>query len=269
MKKIKWVSYLLMILIAISSSCYALTIVPVEPSSKESIWRIIAIIVGIVIIPLLIYGILLKIMISRNKKETKKLKIRNSIFLLVFLMFFLVNILFVYTQIRHYVVVRYGYVDVDNQKLIEPKFEYAEEFYNGYAKIGYDFKYGFINKVGDTISQTVYSELSYFNESGNAYGRIGDDDGWGGSSDVKYYKIYQNGNRELITREEYNQNKNIEPGKQENDIKLKAKRIYNYADIFISLTIGMLSFIGIIKIIEKKDLQVNGGYDGENSKKEN
>lgn len=276
MKKIKWVSYLLMILIGISSSCYALSIAP--PSILERIINFIAGF-GTIILLLILYGILIKNMISKNKekqRKTKKVKVRNSVFLLITIIVLAVNIWKINQEISFHTIVRYGYTDAENNILIEPKFEYAEEFYNGYAKIGvegfsgmsYLSKYGFINRAGEVIVEPIYHALSYFNEVGHAYGKIYD------YGECKYYKIYQNGNVELITLEEYSENENIEPVEEDNNIRLKEKKMYNdvehllYVILIRLIVVGLLLF-GIIKIIKKKDLQINGGYDGKSVKKEN
>lgn len=274
MKKIKVSILVLTILICISNFCYADVVY--APTITENAVEIIvgyAELVGYfyIIIPLIvIYGILVKIIISKNRGKSKKIKIKKSLIILILIILLSAIIGYINKVIINNVetTIKYGYIDNKGTVLIEPKFEYAEEFYNGFAKIGiikfgyahhggpipYKELLGFINSKGKIIVQPIYDELSNFNNFGYAYGTKLD-------TNETFYKIDKNGNEEEITPSEYYKNYNIKQGPKDENVNLK-KQVDRKIDIesillnsVIPILIAALLVIIIIqKIFEKEEI---------------
>lgn len=191
MKKVICNILLLLILIGTSNICYADVVytTPITEAAIEIIAEHAKLVENFyIIIPLIIlYGILVKVVISRNKEKDKKVKLKKSFILLIPIILLSLAIGLVNESIEK--IKQYGYVDNKGQTLIEPKFEYAEEFSNGLAKVGVGrksyysqfghglyseleekYEYGYINTSGDYVIEPVYSQLSDFNDNGYAYG---------------------------------------------------------------------------------------------------
>jgi len=60
---------------------------------------------------------------------------------------------------------RYGYKDTDGKIRILPKYDYADCFHNGLARVGFWGKYGFINKRGKEVIPPKYDEVWSFSSS--------------------------------------------------------------------------------------------------------
>ena len=58
----------------------------------------------------------------------------------------------------------WGYEDETGKMVIEPKYEYAEEFKDGTAKVWYKNKCGYIDKTGKEIIPTKYDGSNIFSE---------------------------------------------------------------------------------------------------------
>lgn len=274
MKKVIVSILLIILLIGISNFCYAdVVYVPTVTESAVEIIGEYAELVGhfYIIIPLIIlYGILVKIVISRNKEKLKKTKIKKCLILLIPIILLSIAIGYINKAIINNTetTIKYGYMDNKNHVLIEPKFEYAEDFYNGLAKIGvkenlnprffghggghYINLFGYINNKGDIIIEPKYFRLSYFNDEGYAYGEQLD-------KETPYYKIDRNGKEEEINLKEYYKNYNIEQSKKDENINLK-KQVDRKVDIefillesIFPLMLALLAILIIIKIIEKEE----------------
>ena len=57
-----------------------------------------------------------------------------------------------------------GYVDTTGAIVIEPKFEFADKFYEGYAVIKLDGKYGAIDKNGKIVIKPIYDKVWPFTD---------------------------------------------------------------------------------------------------------
>ena len=142
MKKVKISILFLIILIGINNYCYAdVVYIPTVTESAIEIIAEYAELVGhfYIIIPLIIlYGILVKTAISRNKEKTKKVKLKKCFILLIPMILLSISIVYINKSIisNTETTIKYGYTDLKSSILIEPKFEYAEDFYSGMAKIG-------------------------------------------------------------------------------------------------------------------------------------
>ena len=148
MKKTIFTVLLLLILIGTSNICYADVVY--EPSVSEVAIEMVggyAELVGqyYIIIPLIIlYGILVKCVIARYKEKSKKVKIKKCLILLIPIIILSISIVCINKVITYNVEtnIKYGYVDSNNNFVIEPKFEYAKGFYDGLAKIGIESGFG-------------------------------------------------------------------------------------------------------------------------------
>lgn len=78
----------------------------------------------------------------------------------------------------------YGYIDIEGNEIIKPKFTSASEFVDGIAIVSteesYTGPYGVINKKGEYIFTTIFSEIRYLGEGRLALGMpigkpLGDD----------------------------------------------------------------------------------------------
>ena len=58
----------------------------------------------------------------------------------------------------------YGYKDTDGKIRILPKYDYADSFSNGLARVGFWGKYGFINKRGKEVIPLDYDWVWNFEE---------------------------------------------------------------------------------------------------------
>ncbi|MDJ0580920.1 WG repeat-containing protein [Crocosphaera sp.] len=56
----------------------------------------------------------------------------------------------------------WGYIDAKGKVVIEPRFEEAETFIDGLAKVRIDRKYGYIDKYGKIIIQPKFDEIGHF-----------------------------------------------------------------------------------------------------------
>ncbi|MHB1000842.1 MAG: WG repeat-containing protein [Armatimonadota bacterium] len=64
---------------------------------------------------------------------------------------------------------KYGYIDTNGKVVIKPRFEEAEQFHNGLAKVKVGGKYGFINKTGAIVIKPQFDGARYFQQvSGNS-----------------------------------------------------------------------------------------------------
>lgn len=54
---------------------------------------------------------------------------------------------------------KYGYIDKDNNLIIEPSFDNANSFHNGKAWVKVEDKYGIIDKKGDFFVEPQFNEI--------------------------------------------------------------------------------------------------------------
>jgi len=71
----------------------------------------------------------------------------------------------------------YGYIKPDGTYFIEPKYQNAGSFRNGYAPVYIDGKWGYINTKGEMAIEPQYDNVGFFNEDGYAKVCVGED--WG------------------------------------------------------------------------------------------
>ena len=70
----------------------------------------------------------------------------------------------------------WGYVDKENKRFIAPKYESAEQFYEGLAIVGKNEHYGFINKSGEMVIDAFFDDAYRLSE-GHAVVEV--DEKWG------------------------------------------------------------------------------------------
>lgn len=68
---------------------------------------------------------------------------------------------------------KWGYVDKDGKVVIEPQFEEAHSFLNGYAAVKVHGKWGFINEKGKLVIEETFADARDFNEQGSAFVMVG------------------------------------------------------------------------------------------------
>ena len=61
---------------------------------------------------------------------------------------------------------KFGFVDIKGKWVIEPKFDYAEKFINGLAKVKVDGKYGFIKPDGSHLYEPQFLDAFMWGELG-------------------------------------------------------------------------------------------------------
>jgi hypothetical protein len=59
---------------------------------------------------------------------------------------------------------RYGFIDREGNQVIEPRFEFADDFSEGLALVKVEGKYGFIDASGEFVIEPVYSNALGFSE---------------------------------------------------------------------------------------------------------
>ncbi len=191
MKKIEASILMLIMLLGISSFCYADVVY--MSSAIDVAFEVIGEYTELVgnfyiIIPLIIlYGILIKVILKRNKEKSKKSKIVKCVG--VFVSIILISIAIGYIKktiiINTDINIKYGYEDKSKNVIIEPQYDYAEDFYEDVAKIGFEkvfdvsiahyhgvsnkFLYGYIRDNGEILLPPLYVELSAFDKE-YAYG---------------------------------------------------------------------------------------------------
>ena len=58
---------------------------------------------------------------------------------------------------------KYGFKNPDtNEIVIEPKYDYAEDFVDGLAAVELNGKYGFIDRAGKVVVPIIYDSIMYF-----------------------------------------------------------------------------------------------------------
>ena len=144
MKKVIFSILLLLILIGSNTICYADVVY--TPTVRETAVEILggyAELVGqyYIIIPLIIlYGILVKCIISRNKEKPKKVKIKKCLILLIPIIILSISIGIINKNVINNTdkTIKYGYMDTKMYTIVEPEYDYAEDFYDGVAKVGFE-----------------------------------------------------------------------------------------------------------------------------------
>ncbi|WP_264509980.1 WG repeat-containing protein [Flavobacterium sp. N1719] len=58
----------------------------------------------------------------------------------------------------------FSYFNIEEKKLLNPKFDYAYDFYDGLALVGIKDKFGYIDKYGNFIINAQYSKAGFFSE---------------------------------------------------------------------------------------------------------
>lgn len=68
------------------------------------------------------------------------------------------------------------FIDTNNKMLNTPAMDYAEPFYNKYAKFRVDGKYGLLDNSGNTVIQPYFEELGYMGDNGLVAGAANKED---------------------------------------------------------------------------------------------
>lgn len=68
----------------------------------------------------------------------------------------------------------YGYMNKKGEWVIEPEYEYAKSFSNGFAGVRIDGKWGYIDEDGYIIVDPYFDSANEFNKEGFATARIGE-----------------------------------------------------------------------------------------------
>ena len=59
---------------------------------------------------------------------------------------------------------KWGYINTKGEQIVECKFDYAYDFYEGFARVEKDGKYGYINTKGEQIVECKFDDVRYFIE---------------------------------------------------------------------------------------------------------
>lgn len=71
----------------------------------------------------------------------------------------------------------FGFIKADGTYFIEPKYESAGSFKNGYAPVRVKDKWGFIDKKGDMVIEPKFENVGFFDENGLA--KVFVNENWG------------------------------------------------------------------------------------------
>ena len=71
---------------------------------------------------------------------------------------------------------KYGFIDKSGKVLIEPQFDHARDFSEGFAQVKKDGKYGFIDKSGKVVIEPQFDDAEPFSEG---LGKVEKDGNWG------------------------------------------------------------------------------------------
>lgn len=88
---------------------------------------------------------------------------------------------------------KWGYVNNKNNLVIEPKFEEAKNFNNGYARVRIGDKWGYLNGKGEVAIEPSFVEARDFKKEG--YARVTIEEKWGFKKGVK--GIYEQYNEDV------------------------------------------------------------------------
>ncbi|MCR5587224.1 MAG: WG repeat-containing protein [Lachnospiraceae bacterium] len=72
---------------------------------------------------------------------------------------------------------KWGFAGYDGKIYIEPEYEDAQSFANGYAAVKVNGKWGYINRYNEMVVEPIYKDTKGFNSYGAAFVQ-GDDDLW-------------------------------------------------------------------------------------------
>ena len=68
---------------------------------------------------------------------------------------------------------KWGFVNEASQELCKIKYDYVEDFCNGFAIVQLDGKYTFINDKGEEICEPIFDTVGCFMPSGKAAVQLG------------------------------------------------------------------------------------------------
>ena len=68
---------------------------------------------------------------------------------------------------------KYGFIDKSGKVVIEPQFDGASNFSEGFAQVEKDDKWGFIDKNGKVVIEPQFDWVSYFSEGWVSYFSVG------------------------------------------------------------------------------------------------
>lgn len=95
---------------------------------------------------------------------------------------------------------KWGYMNASGKVVINPKYDWAEEFSEGMAAVMLDDKYGYINEKGEVIIDIVYDHVGGIGEYGSLYEDSKFRNGLiGAYNNNKYYMLNKDG--KIVTKD--------------------------------------------------------------------